>query len=292
MPEVVFLYADLLVKQQKSEQAWSLLERLAMRTTRKKVWIYLANLVKSPNDYHRFHQLIENVRKYTALLKSDLLIQPRINAALRAGLGEEALCWAEKSQQAVKKSKNFTYFSEQSAAQALADLKKVLSEQNIPFFLISGTLLGCIREKKLLGHDKDIDVGVWEDQDYDTLAHHLGSSGYFYIVPTRTKQLIMLRHTNGITIDVFIHCREHNDFWHEGVKIRWHNSPFDLAETEFLGGKYLIPQNYDLYLTENYGDWRTPKKEFDSAFDTPNGEVIDEIEMRVYKARNNKSNKD
>lgn len=158
----------------------------------------------------------------------------------------------------------------------------MLDQKQIPFFLISGTLLGCIREGKLLGHDKDIDVGVWDEYSYEELANYLATSGYFYVVPTRTKHLVMLRHVNGIAIDVFIHYREPNDYWHAGVKIKWHNSPFNLVYKDFLGQQYLIPENYDLYLTENYGDWRTPKTKFDSAFDAPNMEVINEAEMQIY----------
>ena len=50
-----------------------------------------------------------------------------------------------------------------------------------------------------------------------------------------------------------------------------------------MGDKYLIPENYDLNLTENYGDdWRIPKIDFDSALDTPNMEVVDDMAMQIY----------
>ena len=55
-----------------------------------------------------------------------------------------------------------------------------------------------------------------------------------------------------------------------------------LEEREFLGRTHLIPKDYDTYLTENYGDWRTPKVAFDSAFDTPNGAVLHEEEMIIH----------
>ncbi|WP_150538233.1 LicD family protein [Actinobacillus vicugnae] len=286
-PEAIFLYAEILTRTQRKQDAWQLLEQCALTNKRKKVWIYLTNLVENPSDYQRLEQHIEKVRVTTPYLKSDLLLHQRTNAALRAGLTEIALKLA--AQQKLVKSAKFkpktTAYSDKLAAKALADLKKVLEQKNIPFFLISGTLLGCIREGKLLGHDKDIDVGVWDDYSYEQLASILASSGYFYLVPTRTKHLVMLRHVNGIMLDVFIHYRESNDYWHAGVKIKWHNAPFNLIYTDFLGEKYLIPENYDLYLTENYGDWRTPKTKFDSAFDTPNMEVINEAEMQVYTAK-------
>lgn len=283
IPEIIFLYADILQRQKRKVEAREILEECALTHNRKKVWVYLANLVNTPEEYQRFCQHLENVKNTTQFLKNDSQIHQRVNAALRAGLNDVAieLC------QGMKKSKKgkLTGYSDELAAQALKDLKRVMDKNDIPFFLISGTLLGCIREGKLLGHDKDIDVGVWDNYDYEQLATILGESGYFYIVPTRTKHFVMLRHLNGIAIDVFIHYREENDYWHAGVKIKWHNSPFELIKRNFLGNDYLIPKDYDRYLTENYGDWKTPKTDFDSAFDTPNMEVYNRVEMQIYFLR-------
>lgn len=284
IPEAIFLYSEILQKQNRKLEARTILEESALTNSRKKVWMYLANLVDSPEEYQQFCRHLENVKQNTAFLKDDEQLHQRINAALRAGLDDTALALCQSIKK-VKKANSITSYSDKLASQALNDLRRVLTKHNIPFFLISGTLLGCIREGKLLGHDKDIDIGVWDNYGYESLSHILGTSGYFYIVPTRTKHFVMLRHLNGIAIDVFIHYREENDYWHAGVKIKWHNSPFELTEKRFLGNDYFIPKDYDRYLTENYGDWRTPKTEFDSAFDTPNMEVYNLTEMSVYLFR-------
>ena len=60
------------------------------------------------------------------------------------------------------------------------------------------------------------------------------------------------------------------------------NTPFTLAPHKFLDDQYLIPENYSLYLTENYGSWEIPNKEFDSALDTPNMEVTNIDKMLIY----------
>ena len=39
---------------------------------------------------------------------------------------------------------------------------------------------------------------------------------------------------------------------------------------DFLAKKYLVPTDFDKYLTENYGNWRVPKVNFDCFYDTPN----------------------
>lgn len=289
LSDVVYLYADILVRKEEKAQAQFILEKLACNHSRKKTWIYLSNLVSSELDFKRFIYLIDEVKQKTNFIKNDDLAIPIANAALRANLPIEALkIWEARTatENYVRKRKAKSSFSDRLAKQALSDLKKVFDFNRIEFFLISGTLLGCIREQKLLSHDKDIDIGVWDTYSYKRLTNIFSNSGYFYIVPTRTKELIMLRHVNGITIDVFIHHREKNNYWHAGVKLKWNNSPFELTETEFLDGIYLIPKDYDLYLTENYGDWKTPKTNFDSAFDTPNAEVINQSEMDVYLLRN------
>lgn len=284
IPEFVFLYSEILQKQNRKVEAFAILEDCALKFSRKKVWIYLANLVDSPEEYYKFCQHLERVQQNTPFLKNDDQIYQKVNAALRAGLDDTALKLCQTIKKVQKKKTNT--FSDSLAIQALNDLRLVLEKHNIPFFLISGTLLGCIREGKLLGHDKDVDVGVWDKYSYEQLACILGQSGYFYIVPTRTKHFVMLRHVNGTMIDVFIHYREENDYWHAGVKIKWHNSPFELIEKYFLGNNYFIPKDYDLYLTENYGDWKIPKTDFNSAFDTPNMEIHHPIEMAIYRIKN------
>lgn len=95
IPEAVFLYSEILIKCQRREEAWQLLEQCALLNKRKKVWIHLANLVNTEADYQRLEQHIEKVRTTTSYLKSDLLIHPRTNAALRAGLTDTALALNE-----------------------------------------------------------------------------------------------------------------------------------------------------------------------------------------------------
>jgi hypothetical protein len=173
-------------------------------------------------------------------------------------------------------------YSSARAETALADLKRTLLKAGIQIFLVSGTLLGCIREGRLLCHDKDIDVGIWEDVPRELLLTTLRSSGLFYVQASRSPDIVRVKHVNGIAGDVFYHYREADDYWHGGVKVRWHNRPFNLVDRNFLGQTYLIPEDYDTYLTENYGDWRVPMKDFDSAYDTPNVEILNKNELAVH----------
>lgn len=164
----------------------------------------------------------------------------------------------------------------------MLDLKKVLDSNGIIFFLVSGTLLGCIRDKKILKHDKDIDVGVWEDVELLTLFTVISRSGMFDISPMRSPYSLRIKHVNGVAIDIFFHYRNEDGYWHGGSKLKWCNSPFNLIEYKFCGEYFNIPDDYDLYLTENYGNWKQIQEKFDSAFDTNNSKLINSYELKVH----------
>lgn len=273
------------------DAAWALLEGLALRRKRTKTWQQLANLVESPADLrrlletHRMALAKELIPEFSREISNHLSV-----AAMRGGDPELAKSlWREILNQALDKPSTFAnrrpkvdIYSQGRAETALSDLRSALESASIEMFLISGTLLGCIREGRLLGHDKDIDVGVWENVESSALAAALRACGKFQFIASRSPHIVRVRHLNGIPLDLFRHYREPHDCWHASSKIVWHNSPFALTEARFLGERYLVPADHDTYLRENYGDWRTPKTDFDSAFDTPNAELVQKDELIVH----------
>lgn len=291
--DATYLYAETLARSDRTDDAWETLEKLLTYTNRRKTWQHLSNLVNDKNSFDRYQDLL--TFHYPEWKEGPLpydLVSHITNAAQRAGLIDFSLSlWKNHYYKKLKDELPKTIiqtpvstkkYTDLLAEQALRDLKNCLDKANIIFFLISGTLLGCIREGKLLGHDKDIDIGVWENHNIEQLSHIFRNSGCFYVLPHHSHEILVVRHVNGITIDIFIHHRTPDDYWHAGGKSKWHNTPFKLIPHPFLGGSYLIPSSYDQYLTENYGDWRTPKIDFDSALDTPNMEVIDNKAMLIY----------
>ncbi len=168
------------------------------------------------------------------------------------------------------------------ARTALLTLKREMAEVGEEFFLISGTLLGCVREKKILGHDKDIDVGVSSTVNFEKLAAHFATAGRFVVMLNIPGRKLRVRHYNGVMIDIFVHFEREGRMHHLGHRTGWWNSPFELTDIEFLGETFRAPRDTTRYLTENYGDWRTPKTAFDTFLDTPNMYVTDPVDMIWY----------
>lgn len=276
---------------QKSQAKQRMLE-LIEHSPRKKTWQVLSNLVDTAAEFDEYEKVFrQHYPHYDNEKLSYDLICHLSNAAQRGSRDDFALRLWKRQYQLLKnhsstKSRDVNptkKYTDASAAMALRAIKQCFDEAKIPFFLISGTLLGCIREGKLLGHDKDIDIGVWGEHAITDLMSVIRDSGCFYVLPSYSQDILVVRHTNGVTIDVFRHYREPDDYWHAGGKSSWHNSPFELMPYHFLGENYLIPKDYDLYLTENYGDdWRIPKIDFDSALDTPNMRVVSNEKMLIY----------
>lgn len=175
---------------------------------------------------------------------------------------------------------------QQAAKVALLNLKEDLDSQQIPFFLISGTLLGCIREQQILAHDKDIDVGVMNDISPASLQSAIKASGRFCIMHGMHEKIVQIKHANGVHINIFVHWQEKDKIFHCGRKTSWVNQAFNLMPYSFLGTQFQVPENYDQYLTENYGNWRLPAIDFETFADTPNMIVTHQAELLWYYYKN------
>jgi len=188
--------------------------------------------------------------------------------------------------------KNRETFSQDRAAAALAAFSQTMQRLNRPWFILSGTFLGVVREGNFLSHDYDIDVGIMADEvSPQELAALLSEDPAFHchdlewqtiFTPTNnghvtiTRQPVFMKivHESGIYIDIFVHHREADVIWHGSSLFRWDNSAFDLSDYQLAGTVVKGPAEADRYLTENYGNWRVPVTDFNSALDTTNQSVV------------------
>lgn len=293
--DAIYLKSSILKELNKRDEAFKLLKDSLSKSKRLKTWLLMANLVDCKEKFHILYDLYNKAIEKNKSLENKFAVKKYIiTAAARAKEHDIAISLQKQESERFtknyfekKQKKHLFKFSsfKNNASQALEDIAEVFKKANIEMFLVSGTFLGCIREGRILGHDKDVDVGIWNEYSQKYITKLIQKSGKFYIHEPLSDKIVKARHLNGVLVDVFFHYEENNLIYHEGVKSRWANKPFDLIEYKFTGKKYLGPKNYDLYLKENYGNWKTPKKEFDYVLDTPNVEIINykEFLLHLYK---------
>ncbi|GLK66746.1 tetratricopeptide repeat protein [Hansschlegelia plantiphila] len=171
-----------------------------------------------------------------------------------------------------------TFMKAAAGNAALVDLHDLLMPAT-PFFLISGTLLGVVREGKLLGADKDIDVGVMGHAQRDEIKRAITASAKFEEVFVPSVDLVKMKHKNGVKVDLFFHHHHGDTVWHGSHLHAWDNAVWwseggqPLSKIKFQNREFLIPSDPDRYLTDNYGDWRTPKADYDASLEAPNRRI-------------------
>ena len=168
------------------------------------------------------------------------------------------------------------YMDPEVANQALLALKAALDAEGVPFFLAYGTLLGIVRDGRLLPHDKDMDVGVAWDVPRDELVdkliqrHGFAATDPFLQTPEKREWNVSLVHrATDIAIDLFFFKPEGEHLLsgvHQlPVPLLWRFSRFTTRGHEFLGQQWQVPDTPERYLEEIYGSgWRTPDAYFDS----------------------------
>lgn len=181
------------------------------------------------------------------------------------------------------------------AWQTLLEIQQLANAHGCKTFLMSGTLLGFHRNKGLLPHDHDVDIGV--------MANDPGFKGFIESVkslPLHGSRVVRRRlssktqamnpwipklpddtllyklkvrdpHSGSVTeVDIFVHFQVGPDLLHGSLNTLWANSPFELNAHEIDGVIFYLPADVHRYLSENYGDYETPITDFDSHLDCPN----------------------
>ena len=184
------------------------------------------------------------------------------------------------------------------AEATLFDFAILCKQNDVPFFLAFGSALGAVREGKLLGFDKDIDIGILPNGDLNEVIRLVEQSPLFSIDKQfddmfessldDARLFAAVRHLEtGICIDLS-QFFEYNGKYYAGfhksldTEFLWEFEPFDIRDVECAGGTFPVPCDSDLFLSSLYGDWRTPNETFDTIVMGGNLTAKSEIIRRCY----------
>ncbi len=153
------------------------------------------------------------------------------------------------------------------ATRVLLEVKEVMDEAGVTFFLRQGTCLGAIRDNAFIPWDDDIDVGSvigmhgLSEETVESVAQTLRERGFLLRIERLDYSLYVPIVKDSVRIDW--NCYRVLDnavFMYPGIRIPVHLLT-DLKEVEFLGERFLVPNPPEGYLEVKYGpDWRVPKQ--------------------------------
>lgn len=146
-------------------------------------------------------------------------------------------------------------------------------------WLFGATLLGCIRDNKIIDWDRDIDVGIDTKLVTDELLDGLSHKGFrivskYRFSDERMKQyigelgsfgkIILMKNDTKIEMCCFKEGKNNKLYYASGTP-RFFALPYDtvypLMKRRFYDFTVTVPQNAEKQLEFVYGkDWKTPKK--------------------------------
>ncbi len=153
------------------------------------------------------------------------------------------------------------------ATRVLLEIKEVMDEAGVTFFLRQGTCLGAIRDNAFIPWDDDIDVGSvigmygLSEETVESVAQTLRERGFLLRIERLDYSLYVPIVKESVRIDWSCYrVLDNAVFMYPGIRIPVRFLS-DLKEVEFLGERFLVPNPPEEYLEVKYGpDWRVPKQ--------------------------------
>ena len=173
----------------------------------------------------------------------------------------------ESGEAAYEKSiKSPTPLDPAAAAERLKDVKRLLDQLGVVFFLRSGTCLGAIRENRFIPWDDEMDmasvIGLhgFTEEMIDPVIAAFTENGYYAHVGRNARYESISVVKSSIRADWTCH-RIIGDSIYEYPAVKSPVRLFtQLKEIDFIGEKFLVPNPPEEYLRIKYGpDWKTPK---------------------------------
>lgn len=163
------------------------------------------------------------------------------------------------------------------AEKVLWDTLALMCRHGIHMHPISGSLLGIVREGKLMEHDKDIDTGL-PFTELDRALKIMSNHGWVEVYRSfgYMNPRAMVHTRSGISMDISgfvidsVTSKSIAGAWMPGIPKDWNMinefTPYGLKkiDTPDKKGQAWFPENPELWLEEVYGEWRIPDKNFDT----------------------------
>lgn len=156
------------------------------------------------------------------------------------------------------------------AESVLYEGSKILESLGIIYYVCDGTILGIVRDNRLIAHDNDIDVAVSDHVDLSRLIAEFEDKKYIVgrkvFFKGEIQQLIFYSKENVIFDICFWQSKADGYYYHYVPEVpkgrRQPDEYFSAPDhVEFRGRNYPTHPNIQKWLQEHYGDdWRIPKK--------------------------------
>ena len=177
------------------------------------------------------------------------------------------------------------------AQKMMRRITTVLEDYDIPYILEAGTLLGVVRENRLLPWDDDVDITITKKYARRLLSsiRKIKKYGYKVRVKSYKKDLkyfkkgelrmLKVKHftlpffQSDVQVDIFVKKLIGEEYyWTVGVHkpvLKSVPKRFyeNLTRIKFKNKYYSVPKDYEGYLTEHYGDWNKVIKDWNFKFD-------------------------
>lgn len=195
------------------------------------------------------------------------------------------------------KKKKATKRIQKNGSKVIRFISSVGDKHGLPYFFDMGTLLGIIRENNFIGHDLDVDVGVFcnsEDSKKRTI-NLIAKSGakikYIFVIDgAEIVEASFIYKKIKFDLNFYKNVDDQSICYlmYRNPNHQYENNQFDVVELSctlirstksimFCNCLVNIPENPDLYLSERYGsNWMIPDKNY-VYWQGPSAKCLDDV---------------
>lgn len=168
---------------------------------------------------------------------------------------------------------------QENGLHVIEKIAKILNNGGIPYFFDFGTLLGIIRENRILEHDLDIDVGVFYEKNiYGKVRSILSNAGFKLLYEYKIDNTIVEESYvyKDIKVDINYYFNDEGKskcyLFYRVPEKRYDEDVLDAVELvcdginifkgyDFNGVLINIPENPERLLEQRYGpNWKIPDR--------------------------------